>query len=71
MNDRRKDCFKCKHYFVSWDPHAPKGCRIHNFKSRELPSLVVFQSSGNSCLAFSEKADNKKKELDLNRKDLW
>lgn len=49
------DCRKCKHYYVTWDPSNPMGCRKFNFKSRIMPSEVVFQSSGEPCRGFEPK----------------
>jgi hypothetical protein len=43
-------CQQCHHYYVTWDPKAPHGCRKLGFKSAALPSAVVFTSSGMRCL---------------------
>ncbi len=51
----RINCHKCKHYFITWEPNHPYGCKFFNFKSKHLPSLVVFQSSGESCLKFEKR----------------
>lgn len=49
------NCVKCQHYFVTWDYKSPKGCKAFNFKSTSIPSLVVFQSSGQPCMKFESK----------------
>jgi len=49
------NCFKCIHYYITWDPARPKGCRHFGFKSTQLPSIVVYKSSGEPCQAFQEK----------------
>jgi hypothetical protein len=49
------DCFRCKHFYVTWDERHPKGCRAMGFKSREMPSVVVFRSSGMECLRYEGK----------------
>ncbi|WP_335508126.1 uracil-DNA glycosylase [Bacillus sp. JJ722] len=54
-NKQRINCVKCKHYFVTWDQHAPKGCKAFGFKSIQLPSMIVLQSSGQNCMKFDEK----------------
>jgi len=54
-NDSKIDCFKCVHYFNTWQPGAPRACRLFGFKSRQLPSEVVFESSGIRCAEFTEK----------------
>jgi hypothetical protein len=33
----------------------PYGCKSFGFKTRQLPSVVVYQSSGKSCQGFEEK----------------
>ncbi len=49
------DCRKCKHYYITWDPSNPNGCKKFSFKSRLMPSDVVYQSSGMICNAFEAK----------------
>lgn len=62
------DCFKCKHFYVTWDEAKPKGCRAFGFKTNRLPSVVVFESSGEPCMKFEPKPEdtsspkNKKKK---------
>jgi len=48
-------CRRCKHFQISWDPRAPYSCAALGFKSQQMPSLVVFQSSGLECQAFEPK----------------
>lgn len=48
-------CRRCAHYYVTWDPRRPCGCRAMGFKSRTLPCLVVLRHSGVPCRAFSPK----------------
>ncbi|RXT13516.1 uracil-DNA glycosylase [Ammoniphilus sp. CFH 90114] len=52
---QRINCVKCKHYYVTWDKHNPRGCKFFEFKTSLLPSLVVFQSSGQPCLKLEPK----------------
>lgn len=49
------NCFKCKFFIVTWDPNNPRGCTAYQFKTRQLPSVVVKQSSGMDCLKFERK----------------
>jgi hypothetical protein len=51
----RPDCLHCVHYFVTWDVQQPRGCRAYAFKSQDLPSDVVFASSGQACQLFERK----------------
>lgn len=55
------DCHKCRHYFVTWVPAQPHGCRAMGFKSYHLPSWVVYQNSGCGCKAFELKKIKKEK----------
>jgi hypothetical protein len=57
MKTVRIDCFQCRHFYVTWDPDHPKGCRALAFKSKELPGTVVFRSSGMECLQFAKKTE--------------
>ena len=54
--DERPDCLHCAHYFVTWEPDRPRGCRAYEFKSAEMPSDVVLSSSGERCQLFERKA---------------
>lgn len=55
MSDIRIDCKRCKHYYITWEPSNPMGCRKFGFKSRIMPSEVVYRSSGDFCKGFEEK----------------
>jgi hypothetical protein len=48
-------CHQCRYYQVTWDMQRPYGCRAHGFKTRQNPSLVVFESSGIECQMFEAK----------------
>jgi hypothetical protein len=53
MTVRRIDCHRCRHYFITWDPRFPHGCRRMGFKSRMYPSDEVRQTmSGHECRLF-------------------
>lgn len=51
----RINCHKCIYYYVTWDPRSPKGCKFFGFKTKLMPSLLVFRSSGKECHAFKAK----------------
>ena len=57
----RPDCLHCVHYFVTWESDRPRGCRAYEFKSADLPSDVVFSSSGERCQCFERKPGAKSK----------
>ncbi|MDR2900953.1 MAG: hypothetical protein LBV20_05495 [Treponema sp.] len=56
-NNRPKapDCLKCVHFKVSWDPHFPRSCLVFGIKTRNLPSIEVFHSTGIHCPSFQLK----------------
>ena len=58
------DCHKCEHYYVTWDKQFPHGCKAMKFKSKQLPSVVVFTSSSMECLLFKEKAIFRRRRKD-------
>ncbi|MGE7664429.1 uracil-DNA glycosylase [Ureibacillus composti] len=51
----KANCFNCQHFRVTWDQHNPRGCSAYQFKSKQVPSLVVKQSSGLECMKFKQK----------------
>jgi len=61
------DCFNCKYFYVTWDANNPRGCKAFGFKTRRLPSEVVFETSGEECLKFTPKAQPQTK----NKKSGW
>jgi len=60
---RHIDCFKCKHFYVTWDRQFTRGCRVMGFKSNEMPSRLVIQSSGMECMRFEPMPGKKGKAL--------
>lgn len=62
------DCFQCQHFYITWDANAPRGCKAFAFKTRRLPSEIVFESSGEECLKFFPKKPNKPTS---GKKDGW
>lgn len=58
MAERRIDCRRCRHYFVTWDEDFPHGCRRMSFKSCRFPGDEVRQAmDGQPCRLFEEKHD--------------
>lgn len=51
------NCFKCQHFYITWDKSFPNGCRAFGFKSRSLPATVVYESSGQNCQNFEKKPE--------------
>lgn len=58
MMPEQVNCRKCIYYYITWEYGRPHGCKAFGFKGRQMPSLVVFQSSGKACQAYSEKPDS-------------
>ncbi|MEN6411244.1 MAG: hypothetical protein ABFC84_00590 [Veillonellales bacterium] len=54
-NNEKVKCIKCQYHYITWDRDFPHGCKVLGFKSRKIPSLVVRESSGQECLAFTNK----------------
>jgi len=55
---KRLECRRCEHYFITWKPNFPHGCRAFGFESKLLPCLEVRSASQLQCLKFSEKCRN-------------
>ena len=53
--DEKVDCFHCVHFYVTWEPRFPKACRLFGFKSANLPSVAVFESTGSVCMGYEPK----------------
>lgn len=62
------DCFTCQHFYVTWDKHYPKGCKVYNFKTAMMPSLKVKQAIGRDCPGYTKKNI---KQDDKGSKRLW
>lgn len=55
MKERKINCLKCEYFYVTWDARFPRGCKAYDFKTRHMPSFVVFQSSGMPCMRYVRK----------------
>jgi hypothetical protein len=55
MSGHCPKCHDCESFFVTWDNKAPMGCQSFGFKGKQLPSLVVLQSTGQQCCYFRDK----------------
>ncbi|SDX82465.1 hypothetical protein SAMN05518855_102347 [Paenibacillus sp. CF384] len=51
----RINCMQCLHYYVTWDPKFPRGCKAFKFKTSTMPSAAVLFSSGKPCMNFEAK----------------
>ncbi len=67
----KPNCMKCKHFFITFDQSAPRGCRIYQIKATQLPSIIVKQANkGADCIGFEEKK-LKAQEKNLNDSKYW
>lgn len=56
-----RTCRGCAHFFVTYDPAFPYGCRMLGFKSRRTPCIEVEEAAGQPCLAREERRTGKEK----------
>jgi hypothetical protein len=49
------NCYQCVHFYVTWEPRFPRACRLFGFKSATQPSVAVYETTGEACLAFEKK----------------
>ncbi|MBO8138840.1 MAG: uracil-DNA glycosylase [Desulfotomaculum sp.] len=59
MSDDKIICQKCKYFYVTWDDKLPRGCKAYGFKTRHIPSLVVYRTTGHRCVCYKEKETKK------------
>lgn len=52
-------CKDCIHFFVTYDPSFPYGCRSMGFKSRRYPHFEVQAASGGPCQGRETKASER------------
>ncbi|MCD1258333.1 uracil-DNA glycosylase [Paenibacillus athensensis] len=55
METAKINCLSCKHFYVTWDPQFPRGCKAYGFKTKHLPSAEVLSSTGKPCLSYEDK----------------
>ncbi|UQZ88394.1 uracil-DNA glycosylase [Deltaproteobacteria bacterium Smac51] len=55
MDVYKINCRYCQHFFVTWEPKNPYGCRYMGFKGKFMPSMEVFRSSGMPCQKYKPK----------------
>ncbi|MEC7278140.1 MAG: hypothetical protein VXV96_17595 [Bdellovibrionota bacterium] len=68
----KKGCLRCKHYFSTFDPQKPRGCKLYGMKSHAFPSLIVKNETGSDCMGFQEKVKRKTEEkVNLNDPKYW
>ena len=53
------NCNQCRHFFITYEPKHPYGCRAMGFKAPKIPAEVVLINSGMPCLRFAAKLPKK------------
>jgi hypothetical protein len=48
-------CRNCRHYFITYDPQLPYGCRRYGIKSKDAPSKAVESAGAGECQGFESK----------------
>ena len=51
----RTNCHGCQHFFITYDPHRPWGCRNFGFKGKNLPAQTVYEATGIQCAYYLKK----------------
>lgn len=68
----KPNCFKCKHFYITYDKYTPNGCRIYGVKTAGAPSLVVKKANnGSDCLGFEPKKTETEKKIDFKDPRAW
>jgi hypothetical protein len=49
------NCFRCIYFVTTWEPRHPRACRLYGFKTAGIPSVTVYNSTGEQCMGFREK----------------
>ncbi|KIX14164.1 uracil-DNA glycosylase [Dethiosulfatarculus sandiegensis] len=57
MQTKRPNCFKCRHFALTWQKQRPYICKAMGFQSRTIPWQVVVRTSGKPCLLYSPKPE--------------
>ena len=52
---RAPDCFRCRHFKITWELAFPRACMLFGIKCRNLPTMEIFLSTGQHCFAFERK----------------
>ncbi len=54
-DEERINCFNCMHFEITGVVSMPYECRAYGFRGKQIPSVVVFSSSGEHCNFFTAK----------------
>jgi predicted nucleic acid-binding Zn-ribbon protein len=62
-------CLQCAHYFSTYDPKVPRGCKAYGFRSLGMPSTIIERETNRPCMAFKQNAHFSKKSGDNKKRD--
>ena len=71
MQIKKPQCLKCIHYFSTYNPASPRGCKVYGFKSSRFPSLLVKEQTGTDCQAYETRVKEEEKKDSLNDPKYW
>ena len=55
INEKTVICTQCVHFYITWDPKFPRGCRQYGFKTTKMPSITVRETIGAPCTSYRAK----------------
>tara|TARA_B100000686_G_C16723731_1_gene936542 strand:+ start:1097 stop:1297 length:201 start_codon:yes stop_codon:yes gene_type:complete len=55
-----KNCVNCNHFYITYTPNFPYGCKAFGIRSKNIPYLEVRRISGTDCALFSKRIKNVK-----------
>lgn len=55
IDTKNINCRNCIYFYITWDRNFPNGCKLYGFKSKQMPNILVYQSSGSRCTSFKSK----------------
>jgi hypothetical protein len=69
----KPNCHQCKHFYITWNPKIPNGCKKFQIQCKDQPSAIVAAAGQGECQGYElkKRPEAKTDPLDLNRKDYW
>ncbi len=55
LSSSYRNCLCCVFFRTSWDASKSRECSLFGFKSRKMPSEIVYEVSGIACPHFRDK----------------
>ncbi|PIP96524.1 MAG: uracil-DNA glycosylase [Bdellovibrio sp. CG12_big_fil_rev_8_21_14_0_65_39_13] len=68
-------CLKCRHYFATYNSLTPRGCKLFQFQTAQIPANVIKRETGEDCQEFEERVVRKnseeKEKINFNDPKYW